>query len=384
MNENVIIDKKELLIMKLLHYFVTEENYNPIILHGVANEIWLENLDNPYKVVRIVNHYIHNNEQLSFDNFKVKQITSKLKAKTLSRKLKVLNIYLDLGDSVDLISDNESESIVLKKITDLKNDHLLEVFPDILIKTKHEEKGFELFAKITNDINATNQQKTKKLDKIFAIKKPIITYSIIFLCVCTFIMMYIFGSGSTDNLTLLKFGANLDLLTIGFKEYYRLLTCAFLHIGLVHLLFNMYALYIIGTQAESYFGKIKYLTIYIVSAVSASLLSLMFSTNSISAGASGAIFGLMGALLYFGYHYRIYLGNVIRSQILPIIAINLIFGFIMTGIDNAAHIGGLIGGFLTAMALGIPDRKETKDKINGFILLGIYLVFTIYMVFINR
>ena len=71
MNENVIIDKKDLMIMKLLHYFVTEEDYNPIILHGVNDEIWLENLNNPYKVVRIVNHYIHNNEQLSFDNFKV-------------------------------------------------------------------------------------------------------------------------------------------------------------------------------------------------------------------------------------------------------------------------------------------------------------------------
>ena len=171
MNENVIIDKKDLMIMKLLHYFVTEEDYNPIILHGVNDEIWLENLNNPYKVVRIVNHYIHNNEQLSFDNFKVKQITNKLKSKTLSRKMKVLNIYLDLGEAVNLTSDSESESVVVKKITDLKNEHLISVFPDILTKTKYEEKGMELFAKITNDINNANKEKTKKLDKIFSIKK---------------------------------------------------------------------------------------------------------------------------------------------------------------------------------------------------------------------
>lgn len=383
MNENVIIDKKDLMIMKLLHYFVTEEDYNPIILHGVNDEIWLENLNNPYKVVRIVNHYIHNNEQLSFDNFKVKQITNKLKSKTLSRKMKVLNIYLDLGEAVNLTSDSESESVVVKKITDLKNEHLISVFPDILTKTKYEEKGMELFAKITNDINNANKEKTKKLDKIFSIKKPIITYCIIALCVLAFILMYIFGNGSSDNLTLIKFGANLDILTVGLGEYFRLITCSFLHIGIFHLLFNMYALYVIGSQAESFFGKIKYLIIYLFSAVSASLLSLMFSSNVISAGASGAIFGLMGALLYFGYHYRIYLGNVIKSQILPIIVINLLFGFLVSGVDNAAHIGGLIGGFLMAMVLGVPEHNDKSSRINGMILLLIYLAFVIYMVFIG-
>lgn len=383
MNENVIIDKKDLMIMKLLHYFVTEEDYNPIILHGVNDEIWLENLNNPYKVVRIVNHYIHNNEQLSFDNFKVKQITNKLKSKTLSRKMKVLNIYLDLGEAVNLTSDSESESVVVKKITDLKNEHLISVFPDILTKTKYEEKGMELFAKITNDINNANKEKTKKLDKIFSIKKPIITYCIIALCVLVFILMYIFGNGSSDNLTLIKFGANLDILTVGLGEYFRLITCSFLHIGIFHLLFNMYALYVIGSQAESFFGKIKYLIIYLFSAVSASLLSLMFSANVISAGASGAIFGLMGALLYFGYHYRIYLGNVIKSQILPIIVINLLFGFLVSGVDNAAHIGGLIGGFLMAMVLGVPEHNDKSSRINGMILLLIYLAFVIYMVFIG-
>lgn len=383
MNENVIIDKKDLMIMKLLHYFVTEEDYNPIILHGVNDEIWLENLNNPYKVVRIVNHYIHNNEQLSFDNFKVKQITNKLKSKTLSRKMKILNIYLDLGESVNLTSDSESESVVVKKITDLKNEHLISVFPDILTKTKYEEKGMELFAKITNDINNANKEKTKKLDKIFSIKKPIITYCIIALCILAFILMYIFGNGSSDNLTLIKFGANLDILTVGLGEYFRLITCSFLHIGIFHLLFNMYALYVIGSQAESFFGKIKYLIIYLFSAVSASLLSLMFSANVISAGASGAIFGLMGALLYFGYHYRIYLGNVIKSQIIPIIVINLLFGFLVSGVDNAAHIGGLIGGFLMAMVLGVPEHNDKSSRINGMILLLIYLAFVIYMVFIG-
>ena len=108
-------------------------------------------------------------------------------------------------------------------------------------------------------------------------------------------------------------------------------------------------------------------------------MSIIFS-DSISAGASGAIFGLLGSLLYFGYHYRVYLGGVLKSQIIPLILINLIFGFTMSGIDNAAHIGGLIGGFLISMAVGVPNKSEKSDIINGIIMSIIYFVFLLFMI----
>ena len=384
MAESIIrLDNKDMLMMKLSHYFITEQNYNPIILHGINDEIWLENMDSDYRVVRIVGHYIHNNEQLNFDKFKLDRIIKTIKRKTLSLKINVLSIYIDLGDNVTLKEEDNYKSVFIKKISDLKNPLLLQVFPDIIEKTKFEEKGIELMARITNDINKKNVDKGARVAKIFDKKKPIITYGIMSICVIVFALMYILGNGSLDNLTLLQFGANLDILTKN-GEYFRLITCAFLHIGVVHLIFNMYALYIIGPQVESFFGKIKYLGIYLISAVSASILSLAFNTNTISAGASGAIFGLLGALLYFGYHYRVYLGNAIRSQIIPIIVINLIFGFTMTGIDNAAHIGGLIGGVLASMALGVPEKSNKTEKLNGLIVLAIYFGFIIYMAFMMK
>ena len=147
-------------------------------------------------------------------------------------------------------------------------------------------------------------------EKIFSYKKPIITYAIIAICVLLFIMMYIFGNGTND---LIKYGANYDILTRN-GEYYRLFTCMFLHIGIWHLACNMYSLYVIGREVESLFGKWKYLIIYILSGICGSVLSLAFSHNSVSAGASGAIFGLLGALLYFGYHYRTYLGNTLKQS----------------------------------------------------------------------
>ncbi|MDD4644250.1 MAG: hypothetical protein PHW90_04415, partial [Bacilli bacterium] len=102
----VNIDKKNETVMKLLHYFITVEGYNPIVLHGAENEIWLENLDNQYKVVRIASNYIHNNEQYEFDLFRTKQILKLIRRKTLSFKMQALSIFVNLGDNVDMESTN--------------------------------------------------------------------------------------------------------------------------------------------------------------------------------------------------------------------------------------------------------------------------------------
>lgn len=388
--KEIALNNKDLFVMNLVHYFVTEKDYNPIILHGIEDEIWLENLESDYKVVRIVCHYIHNDEQLKYDKFKLNQIIKKLKRKTLSLSLSTLTIYTDLGDSVNLTNDKNNESVYIKNESAIKNDTLIEVFPDIVEKTKYAEKGIDLFVKITDDMNKNNIKKSTKLSKLFQTRKPVITYTIMALCIIAFGMMCLFsgdltsviiGNGTTAAKILIMFGANYKALVVEFHQYYRLLTAAFLHIGIIHLIINMYSLYVIGPQVENFFGKGKYLIIYLISAISGSLLSLAFNDNTIIAGASGAIFGLLGSILYFGYYYRVYLSNTLLKEILPVIIINLVLGLVISGIDVAGHIGGLIAGILTAMALGVPEKGKTNDRINGIILLLIYLAFIVYMAF---
>ena len=126
-------------------------------------------------------------------------------------------------------------------------------------------------------------------------------------------------------------------------------------------------------------GRFKYLVIFFFSALCGSLLSITLSGGVGSIGASGAIFGLMGAMLYFGYYYRVFLGNVVKSQLLPVIALNLFLGFIAPGIDNWAHIGGLIGGVLITIALGVKDKTSTFEKVNGWVIAFIFLAFLGYM-----
>lgn len=375
---DIEVKEKDLFVLSLANYFITEKKYNPVVVHGIDDEIWLENMQEEYKIIRIVSHYIHNDEQLDFDIFKTNKIISKLKLKTFSIKMKSLSIYTNLGENANIQSDKDNIRISASTNTDLKNTELSKLCPDIVEKTKYKEGGIELFMKLTNNINRTNSDRNIKAQKLFATKKPIITY--IFITIC--IIMFILTRGSTDIETLLKYGANNAYLTKS-GEYYRLLSSMFIHIGLLHLLFNMYALYIIGPQVESFYGKFKYFLIYILSGVSGSILSITFSSNTVSAGASGAIFGLMGALLYFGFFYRNYLGSVIKSQIIPIIILNLVIGFSTPGIDNAAHIGGLIGGILTSLALGVTDKTRKADKINGLIVLALYFIFIIYICFVG-
>ncbi len=380
MESEIMQDNKNVIVMKLLHYFITEKNYNPIILQGVENEIWLENLNEDYKVIRIVSGYIHNDEQFDFDKFKTKRILKKIRKKTLSLKMNVLSIFLNLGDNVteDLSANPDALCIKVTEEEDIdKNEVLTKVFPDLTKKLSFTEKGMELFMKITNDIEKHNQDDAKKVENVFKMKKPIITYSLVIINILMYIIPILFGVYET---ILDKYSIYGPAVRAG--QYYRLITGTFIHANIFHLFFNCYALTILGSQLESFLGKPKYLVVYLFSAVIGSLFSVTFAGNYYSIGASGAIFGLMGSLVYFGYHYRVYLGNVIKSQIIPLILMNLGIGFLVPGIDNSAHIGGLLGGALITVALGVKNKSSNFEKINGIVVTILFLAFVIYMAFV--
>lgn len=380
---NVLIRKSDQVMMSLVHYFVTKENYAPINVQGVKDEIWLENLNGPYRIIRISCNSIINEEQFEFDIFKMKHIMRQIKKKTMSFKINALNICLDLSKKVDAGNIKNIETIRVEDIKDIFNSEIVKSFPSIKNELLETDDGLELIINVTNDINEKTEKENEKFNDVFSPKRIIFTNIISLICILMYVIVGIYGNNffNFDANVLAKFGAN-NILLIKNGEIYRLLTCAFLHVGLIHLVVNMYSLRVIGPSVEGLIGKGKFVFIYLISAISASLMSLVFvDSNIVSVGASGAIFGLMGALLYFGYHYRLYLNDAIKTQIIPVILFNLIIGFMMPGIDNGAHIGGLIGGYLATMAIGIKNKSEKKDMINGWIVLILYLAFLSYIVF---
>lgn len=173
-----------------------------------------------------------------------------------------------------------------------------------------------------------------------------VTPLLIVVNIVVFLLQTVAG-GSTDLCTLIQFGAKFNLL-IRAGQYWRLFTPVFLHVGILHLIFNQYALWIVGRDVERLFGSVRFVFIYFLAGVWGSIVSMMFS-NAISAGASGAIFGLVGAEVAFFWRNREQFGEVGRRQIfnlLVIVALNLFFGLSVEGIDNWGHIGGLLSGFL--------------------------------------
>ena len=143
-------------------------------------------------------------------------------------------------------------------------------------------------------------------------------------------------------------GAKHNNAIIFHGEYYRLVTSMFLHGGIVHLLFNMYALYILGDFIERIYGAKKYLAIYFVSGIVASIFSLYFSPV-MGVGASGAIFGLLGAALVFAYNEKDRIGKALVTNIIVIILLNVFIGLSMSNIDISARFGGFIAGAILGL-----------------------------------
>jgi rhomboid protease GluP len=181
--------------------------------------------------------------------------------------------------------------------------------------------------------------------------KPIATWVLLGIIIIVFGLEYLAG-GSTDPEVLVRLGAKVTPY-IAAGEYWRLFTSMFLHIGLMHLFFNGYALVILGTELERLLGWQRFLTIYLLSGLYGSLASYAFS-DSLSAGASGAIFGLIGALAAFFALHRQQLGKWGQRRLMNIlflIAINLFLGLTQPWIDNWAHMGGLVAGLVLGWAL---------------------------------
>lgn len=178
----------------------------------------------------------------------------------------------------------------------------------------------------------------------------LVTYLLLAAIAVVFVLETIAGgdlNGSQSLDVLEEFGA-LNTADVYNGEYWRMFTSMFIHIGILHILFNGYALYVLGREAERLYGSLRYAIIYVLSGLFGSLLTLATSDpRTLSAGASGAIFGLLGSLAIFYYIQRKTLGQMARAnlnQLLFFMVINLIFGFTTPGIGNAAHIGGLLGG----------------------------------------
>ncbi|HLR23675.1 MAG TPA: rhomboid family intramembrane serine protease [Pseudogracilibacillus sp.] len=372
---------------RLAYYFVMEEKYDMLHINNDRNEVWLEKRHKKNtNIIRFIPRGFNWKNHLKNDIARVFQRVKMLKNMFIGQNISIYNIYVTDTEPVDdwealkkpmilkekkpvkmnvfyLTEDNfpDEENRLFQKI------HANPISEQPLPDEAAQKKDVIYYKTILNDIVQKNRQEIKDT---LTFGKLHITYLMIFLNLIMFTMLELQG-GSMQSDVLIQFGAKYNP-AIADGQWWRLVTSMFLHIGLLHLVLNMIALYYIGAIAERIYGSIRFTFIYLLAGIAGSLSSFAFDTH-ISAGASGAIFGLFGALLYFGLIHQRLFQQTIGKSIALILIINLGLGFFVPQIDMGAHLGGLLGGFLAASIVSLPRRRYLLWQILSLVgLICIY------------
>lgn len=214
-------------------------------------------------------------------------------------------------------------------------------------------------------------------------RKPYVTYFFLAVNILVYGYMLLRYGTTQSSEALLLTGANYTPLIVLENEWWRLISAAFIHIGFTHILMNGISLFYLGQDLEQFMGHGRFAFIYLVSAIGGNLFSYAFSSNTVSAGASTAIFGLFAAYVALG---RLYSHVPILQQraasYTVLIAINFINGILSGGVDNWGHLGGAVYGLVITIAIGLPNYHRLTGR-QRFLALLVLLILSGVLVFIG-
>ena len=229
-----VMDSYDLLVMKLIHYFIVSENYTPIIIKGIDDEVWLEN---KYSIIRIVTRNIINKEQYDYDILKTKHIVKQLKRKLIDFSMNVLSIYLDKNFYTNKIDnfDEKYISILIKDEDDfINNEYINKAYKQVIDKFTYKEEGFELISKLTKEIEEKNIKEGQEREKYMKNNKPIITYILMGLTITI-------GSLNKFTVIIIAIAVGIDLLiNRKFKEFAKILVSVVSIMMIFNVTFNLY------------------------------------------------------------------------------------------------------------------------------------------------
>lgn len=364
--------REDYIFWRFAHYLVAVKQYRIVKIGESDEEIWLEKTESKnYPLIRLFRYDLDWGNWLQRDMERTIVRGERIRRHLRKGKLNLLNIYVSTYPPVDdyeyriekplIIKNNRKttmstiifENSNFAEATANLNEKLMADFA-LTFKSEYEESDVETVRQATL-LEAKTRAKSES--DIFRQGKPFFTYMFIAIQITVFLLMELAG-GSTNISTLLKFGAKFNPYIIE-GEWWRFFAPIVIHIGFFHLFMNTIALYYLGTAVERIFGNIRFLFIYLVAGFVGTLASFAFSP-SISAGASGAIFGCFGALLYFGVIYPRLFFRTMGMNVLIVVGINLALGFTVPMIDNAGHLGGLVGGFLATSIVHFPQKSRLR------------------------
>ncbi|MCA1318975.1 rhomboid family intramembrane serine protease [Bacillus tianshenii] len=376
--------KQDFVFWHMLNSLVVTHEYRIIHISPDHKEVWLEGLGNKQApIIRVYRYDLDWSTWLQRDMEKTAFQVANFRKQLRKSKLSAVNIYVSTYPPVDDWEFRLQEPLEKNKATvnsvvvhEGNLEHSCNRISNLIgkeVKVEVENEDEEALHHLKQIVLDASARAIKKEKELFQFGKPLFTYLFIAVQVIAFFILEMNG-GSQNTETLIQYGAKFNPLILE-GEWWRFFTPIFLHIGVLHLMLNTLALFYLGTAVERIYGNIRFLFVYLFAGFAGSLASFVF-TPSISAGASGAIFGCFGALLFVGIAYPKVFLRTMGMNILVLIGVNLTIGFAIPGIDNAGHIGGLIGGFLAAAIVHLPKHIKPLPRILGLLLAG---ALTFYM-----
>ncbi|RQW20026.1 rhomboid family intramembrane serine protease [Bacillus sp. C1-1] len=383
------------LYWQLIEHYVLHKQFRLLALHDT--QAWLEDDSvKPRRIIRLVYSEVDWSNRLKRDISHAKQQFESIYKQLGIWKMQGENIYVMSQPPIDswedaltpfevkgnkgtirnlaLHSSVEEYQTVLDQ--ELANDGV----PPLRILSS-EEDMMQAIERIRGQVKQINSTRRQNEEKMLQFGKPRFIYALLLSFVVMFFLLETNG-GSTNIQVLIHYGAKYNPLIVE-GEWWRLVTSMFLHIGLMHLAFNAMALFFLGTAVEQLFGSLRFLIIYFAAGLFGSIVSFAFN-DYVSAGASGALFGCFGALLYFGLKHPTLFFRTLGKNILLLLGFNLVLGFIVPGIDNGAHIGGLIGGFLMAALVKMPKEKKKTPFYLSMSALILYVIASLTLVYFGQ
>lgn len=333
------------MVMEKVIKVILSEQYIPLGSNLKEIGLFYKKADDKMNVVAVVKNY----DKLNYTGEELSQISFQIERKFLLQGNRNVNIqYVVLSDDPDRD----------RKISETEGIHfwIVDLIVNRLIVYEDETPEFESLQKsIEQELTIGHSEEVKVKRKV-----PII--NIILICINMAIFLIMELNGSTNSTSyMIKHGASSWKLVFEHNEYYRLFTCMFLHFGISHLLNNMFSLLVIGNEVEKMYGKINYLLIYVVSGIGASCTSAFYYMHRgeqvVSAGASGAIFGILGAMMIGTYLANRKSGEGMWQRFILIFIMAIYSGSM--NVDNAAHVGGFLTGIvITLIIISICNMKN--------------------------
>lgn len=352
-----------------MHFFYTKFSYKIVVVSNFASsEVWMVNPENKtYNVIRLT---INSIEQVVFEKNRIDETLQLLK-----KRMRISDIsFLDVHVGHDEILDVEAYDSIAVDSDYYDGIDLNYAYPGIK-NVVHEVADPNL--EIRNLIEEMNKLVKNERKQQFKIKKPkmMVTYAVIALCIINFILSTFLQFKYNDVASMIVMGADYKMFTLGLNQFWRLLTHAFVHGDIFHLLCNMYSLYILGSILEEKIGSSKFAFILFSSVIAGGLLNGALSDNGVSVGISGGLFGLTAVYVILGYRNNI----VSKSMIFQVLMINILISF-MPNIGLFAHLGGLVTGVICYLIF----FEYPNMKMYSIVLLVIFFLAFGYKYASNR